>query len=72
MGKFILAPLGIAGASLGVGVIGEGISSISPSVGTNIQEAGATTGKFIAPAVNISAGGFVINQLRNLKKIRRL
>jgi len=36
MGKFILAPLGIAGASLGLGVIGEGISSISPSVGTTL------------------------------------
>jgi len=56
-----LFPLGVAGASVGMGIVGKQLES------EPLQEAGETTGKFIKPAVNIVMGGYIVNQLRNLK-----
>jgi len=72
MKKLLFAPLGITGASLGLGMVGQGVSSINSQVGTNIQETGATSAKFISPAVNITAGGLLINKLRKLKNVKRI
>ena len=55
-------PFALAGMSVGFGLIGSKIGS------EHLAEAGETSGKFIAPAVNIFAGGYVIKELRELKK----
>ena len=59
----LLTPFAIAGASFGLGLVGSEIKS-EPLV-----EAGETSGKFIAPAVNISMGGYLINKIRKFKKL---
>lgn len=58
-------PLGLAGATIGFSEIGEAVGSDA------LQSAGETTGKFIAPAIGITMGGFVIKQLRDLKQTRK-
>lgn len=55
--------LGLAGASVGFGLIGEGLGS------TALSSAGTAASGFISPMVNISMGGFMIKQLRGLGKI---
>ena len=64
----VLIPFGIAGASIGLGILGEGIKPINSSIGENVAQAGQTASNFVAPAVNISMGGIIIKQLRRLKK----
>ena len=61
----IKAPLGIAGISLGMGVLGSAFDS------PGLSEGGATAGKFISPAINISMGGFVIRQLQDLQNRKK-
>jgi len=58
-------PFGLAGASIGMGVVGEGLG-YAP-----LTQAGSTTAGFISPAVNISMGGMAINQMRNFKKKKK-
>ena len=58
-------PFGIAGASIGMGIIGKAFDSVP------LQEAGATAAKFVAPAVNIAAGGLVIGMLKDLKEVKK-
>ena len=65
MKKKILTPLGIAGFSVGTGIIGEAIGS------QGLKDAGTTSGKFISPAVSISIGGSVINMARNIKRQKK-
>lgn len=64
----MLKPLKIIGASLGLGLGGTAISQIDSNIGSKISDAGQTTSKFIAPAVNIAMGGYLIKQLKDLKK----
>lgn len=59
--NIVLAPLGLAGASVGFGLIGDSLNS------QPLKEAGTTTGGFVAPAVNIAAGGLVIGMLKDIK-----
>lgn len=54
-------PFGLAGASIGMGIIGEQFNS------EGLKQGGEAAGKFIAPAVNISMGGYLIKQLKKLK-----
>jgi hypothetical protein len=60
--KGLMIPFGLAGTSIGLGIIGEKIDS------PGLKEGGADAGKFIAPSVNIFAGGYLINQLRKFPK----
>lgn len=60
--RLIKIPFAIAGTSIGLGMAGQAFES------TGLQEGGAAAGKFIAPAVNISAGGYVIKMLKDLKE----
>lgn len=55
-------PFGLAGTSIGMGLVGEHLAS------EGLQEGGAIAGKFIKPAVNISMGGTVIRMLRGFNK----
>jgi hypothetical protein len=57
-------PLGLAGATIGFGQLGSAFESDA------LTSAGETTGKFIAPAVAVSAGGFLVNQLRDFKNVK--
>ena len=59
--KTTKVPLGLAGAS----IAGQAFGS------TALQGAGATAGAFIAPAVSISMGGYVVNELRDLKGVKK-
>ena len=52
----------LAGASVGMGLIGEGLGS------EGLKAAGTTTGKFIPMAANIGAAGYMIKQLKGLNK----
>lgn len=60
--KLILPILDVSAFSVGAGVIGDSLNN------QGLKDAGSTSAKFIAPMVNISMGGLVINQLRKLKK----
>lgn len=51
---------GLAGASIGMGMMGESLGS------QGLKDAGETTSGFISPMVNIGMGGMMIDQLRNL------
>ncbi len=55
-------PLEIAGASLGMGLVGNAIES------PGLVEGAQATGKFIAPAINISMGGFLMKQIKGMKE----
>ncbi len=59
--NFFIAPLGIAGASIGLGEIGKAFDS------QGLISAGETASNFISPAINLTMGGFLINQLRDLE-----
>lgn len=58
----IKIPMQLAGTSLGFNLVGGAFNS------SGLQSAAATTNKFIAPAVDISMGGCLIKQIRELKK----
>ena len=58
-------PFELAGMSIGMGIIGESLGS------EGLKEGGAVAGKFIAPAINISVGGMLIQQLKELNPKRR-
>lgn len=55
-------PLKLAGASIGMGTVGSALGS------TALQGAGTTTAAFISPAVNINMGGYVVGELKNLRR----
>ena len=59
--KLIATPISLAGASIGMGMIGEALGS------EGLKSAGTATGNFIVPAVNISMAGYTIKQLKSLK-----
>ena len=60
--KITEVPLGLAGMSVGMGIVGESLGSVGLKTG------GEVAGKFIAPAVNISMAGYMIKQLKQLNK----
>lgn len=62
--KIFKEPFALAGATIAFGQLGKAFGSIP------LQEAGATTSKFIAPAININMGGFMIKQLRGLGELK--
>lgn len=57
----IKIPFKIAGATVGMGIAADAFGSEGLAAG------GEAAGKFIAPAINISMGGHVIKQLKDLK-----
>ena len=59
--KLVAVPMGLAGVSIGMGLVGQSLQSSS------LTAAGQTTSSFIGPAVSISMGGYLVNQLRGLK-----
>lgn len=58
-------PFELAGMSIGMGMMGEALGS------EGLKQGGAAAGNFIAPAINISMGGMLINQLKELNKDAR-
>ncbi len=58
---------GLAGAGIGMGIIGEQMTNAGMVGGAGLSEGGAVATSFISPMVSISAGGMVIRMLRNLK-----
>jgi len=68
--KLVKVPLGITGASLGLGLLGAGIKEINVPIGEQVSQAGVTSAKFISPAINITMGGYLIKQLKNLKEVK--
>ena len=67
--KIVGVPLGIAGMGIGLGLIGSNLESTSPEIAANISEAGTTATKFIAPSISIMAGGYLINQIKQIRNI---
>lgn len=47
-------PFGIAGLSLGTGIVGTQFQS------QGLIDASAASSKFIAPAINVSMGGYLV------------
>ncbi len=62
MKKIARAPFGLVGITAGLGIADKAF----PGVG--LDKAGGAASKFIAPAINISVGGHLINQLKKLKR----
>ena len=60
--KGIKVPFALAGATIGFSEIGKSLDS------TALQSAGETTGKFIAPAVSITMGGFALRKIKEFKE----
>lgn len=65
MKKYIKPSFELAGATVGFGLIGEGLNS------TPLKQAGETTGKFIPVAVNVGMGGYMVKQLKGIGKIKK-
>jgi len=61
--KLVGLPLGLAGTSVGLGIMGEAFDS------QGLADAGAAAGKFIAPVISITMGGELIKKLKNLGKL---
>jgi hypothetical protein len=59
--KKLFLPLGLAGFSVGAGLVGKAFGS------QGLESSGAAVGKFISPAMNIVVGGAVINLARQIK-----
>ena len=59
--KGLKSAFGIAGASIGMGIVGEALGS------EGLQGGGAVAGKFVAPVVNITMAGNVISMLKDIK-----
>jgi len=55
-------PFELAGMSIGMGILGEEFGS------EGLKEGGIVAGKFIPAAINISMGGMLINQLRDIQQ----
>jgi hypothetical protein len=62
MVKITHVPFGLAGMTVGFGIMSKSFNS--PGLG----EAGVASGKFISPAINIGAGGYLMNQVRGFGK----
>lgn len=58
--KEIKVPFELAGAGIRMGLIGEALDS------EGLKQR-AAIGNFIAPAINIMMGGYIINKLKELK-----
>jgi len=56
--------LGIAGASIGMGIAGEAFNS------EGLKQGGQATAGFIPMAVNIGMGNYMIKQLKGLRNIK--
>jgi len=63
MVKGLKEVFGVTGLSLGMGILGESFNS------EGLKQGSETASKFISPMINISMGGFVLDQLKSLKKI---
>jgi hypothetical protein len=55
-------PFGLAGMTVGFGIASDAFNS--PGLG----KAGIVSGKFISPAVGVSVGGNLINQIKGWKR----
>jgi len=60
MKNLLMLPLGLAGASVGLGIAGEAFDS------QGLIDAGESTAGFIAPAIGITMGAEIIKQLKDL------
>jgi len=56
-------PFGLAGMSVGMGMLGEQLGS------TGLTEGAEAAGAWVSPAVNITAGSMAIKQLKGLRKL---
>ena len=63
--KNLKYPLGIAGASISMGIAGKAIGSES------LEQAGATTAKFTGVATNIVGAGIVTGMLKDIIKMKK-
>lgn len=59
--KYISAPATIALTGVGLGMIGDKLGNDS------LSQAGAVSTSFLTPAISLSMGRLMINQLRELK-----
>jgi len=64
--KLFKEPLTLAGATIAFSLAGKGGEGFPAE---SFIKAGETTSKFIAPAININMGGYMIKQLKGLKKL---
>jgi hypothetical protein len=55
------------GLSLGLGIIGKGLSDVDSTTSSNMISAGSTASSFISPMVNIEMSGKTIKMLKGLK-----
>ena len=62
MNKITNVPFGLAGMSIGFGITSEAFKS------QGLAKAGTAASGFISPAVNISTGGYLIKQLKKIKR----
>lgn len=61
LNKIINAPAKIVVTGVGLGILGD-------KLGTNsLSQAGAVSLSFLSPAISLSSGGYIVNQLRELK-----
>jgi len=60
--KGLKESFGLAGASMGMGIIGEAFES------EGLKGGGEVAGSFIPLAVNIGMGATIINMVKNIKK----
>lgn len=60
--------MGITGASLGLGIVGGGLTSagIGGDIGEQMSQAGVTGASFIKPAVSIQMGGTLIKMIKDI------
>ena len=66
MRKLRVRPVvGITALSVGAGIVGDAVGS------PGLQQAGATSAKFISPAINITMGGYLVEQLRGLRRRKK-
>lgn len=63
--KNLKYPLGIAGASIGMGLVGNALGS------TDLEEAGATGAKFTGVATNLVGAGMVTGMLGDIIKLKQ-
>ncbi len=63
--KLVAAPFGIAGVSLGLGVAGKMFNS------PGMSQASQSSAGYIAPAVNISMGGYLLNEVKKFGKNKK-
>lgn len=56
---------GLAGAGIGMGIIGSRLTAAGITGGADLTAAGATATGFISPMVSISGGGMVMRMLKD-------